>query len=193
MRTLHTAAAVFFTALFFTVCTAPAFPQQASEKKAVGADSGRKLPGYILSVKLPPGFSKAEVSSTEITTAAGIKTQKSYVSEGDDAVIIISVVDTGFSEDSEKSMITALEYALLNYSSAYSLLSRGTRRINGNLFLTRRYTFVEGGSDLYTDLYITHIDTKQFQIQTLGYTEERLDKADLQESVHSFTYLVRTR
>jgi hypothetical protein len=177
MRMPGTAAAVLITIIL----------SAASFSKAYCADPA----DFVISINIPAGFSRGEPSRREFETAAGKKTQETYLCESDDAVIIISVTDTGFTEETEQGMIEALEYAMMEYSAAYTVLATGSRRINGYLFVTGRYTFPEGGTDLYADVFATHIGTKQFQIQLLAYSPDRLDQADLREAVNSFTYLVK--
>jgi hypothetical protein len=177
MRTPGTAAAVVITLILSVAVSSRAYCADPAD--------------FVISINVPAGFSQGEPSRREFETAAGIKTQETYLCESDDAVIIISVTDTGFTEETEQGMIEALEYAMMEYSAAYSVLSTGSRRINGNVFVTGRYAFAEDGTDLYAAVFATHIGTKQFQIQLLAYSPDRLDQADLREAVNSFTYLVK--
>ncbi len=165
--------AMFMFAVLFLTCTLSVFSLEDD---------------YLLSMDRPSGFSKFDAQRSELNTAAGKKIQKTFLSESPDAVIIISIVDTGFTEENEAGMLEALEYALMEYSS-YTIITKGQRRINGYLFLTSRYTFLQDGIPLFADVFLSHIGTKQINIQILADSKERLDKNDLRKAVESFTLL----
>lgn len=144
---------------------------------------------YLISMKIPSGFSDMEVSTAELDTSAGTKIQTTHVTEGPDAIIVISVTDTGFTEESEAQMMEGLSYAMMEYTMAYRQLSEGKRRINGYLFKTGSFTFNQDETDLYVDVYLTHIGTKQILIQILADSRKRLRQPDLQTAVDTFTYI----